>query len=221
MHVAVVVAHPDPEGFSHAIAATAVAGLKRGGHDVTVLDLYEEEFRAAMTRDERLAYHGDRPILDPMVERHTGIVKDAEALIFVYPTWWSTMPAVLKGWLERVMVPGVGFLFDEKQRVRPGLTNIRRLVGISTYGVAPLVHAAMHDNGRRTLMRALRLNMGLHTRRTWLGLYDIDNSTPETRAEFLTKVEGRMCRCEGVRRLLPSGPRFVHRGGARPSRVWR
>jgi NAD(P)H dehydrogenase (quinone) len=192
MQVALVVAHPDPESFSHAIAATAVAGLKRAGHDVTVLDLYEEEFAAAMTRDERLAYHGDRPILDPMVERHAGIVKDAEVLIFVYPTWWSTMPAILKGWLERVMVPGVGFVFDEKQRVRPGLTNIRRLVGISTYGAPRWYVAALHDNGRRTLMRALRLNMGRLARRTWLGLYDIDNSTPETRTGFLTKVEERM-----------------------------
>ena len=67
-----------------------------------------------MSPDERLAYHSDRPILDPLAERHAGIVKQAEALVFVYPTWWSTMPAILKGWLERVLVPGVGFVFDEQ-----------------------------------------------------------------------------------------------------------
>ena len=69
-----------------------------------------------------------------MVERYAGIVKQAEALVFVYPTWWSTMPAILKGWLERVMVPGVGFVLDEKQHVRRGLKQVRRIVGISTYG---------------------------------------------------------------------------------------
>ena len=192
MQVVLVVAHPDPESFTHAIAATAIAGLQRAGHEVSVLDLYEEEFRPAMSLDERLAYHGDRPILDPMVERHARIVQDADALVFVYPTWWSTMPAILKGWLERVMVPGVGFVFDDKQRVRPGLTNVRRLVGISTYGAPRWYVAAMHDNGRRTLMRALRLNTSRLTRRTWLGLYDIDNSTTAARTEFLTKVEARM-----------------------------
>ncbi|HEY4611053.1 MAG TPA: NAD(P)H-dependent oxidoreductase [Ilumatobacteraceae bacterium] len=192
MQVVLVVAHPDPESFTHAIAATAIAGLQRAGHDVSLLDLYDEEFRPAMSLDERLAYHGDRPILDPMVERHARIVQEADALVFVYPTWWSTMPAILKGWLERVMVPGVGFVFDDKQRVRPGLTNVRRLVGISTYGAPRWYVAAMHDNGRRTLMRALRLNMGRLTRRTWLGLYDIDNSTTEARTEFLGKVDERM-----------------------------
>jgi len=192
MRVLVVLAHPDPKSFSHAIAATAVAGLERAGHNVTLLDLYEEEFRPAMSVDERLAYHGDRPILDPMVERHAALVKDAQVLVFVYPTWWSTMPAILKGWLERVMVPGVAFTFDEENKVRPNLTNVRRLVGISTYGAPRWYVAAIHDNGRRTLMRALRLNMGRLTRRTWLGLYDIDRSTPESRTQFLAEVDGRM-----------------------------
>ena len=55
--------------------------------------------------------------------------------MFVYPTWWSGLPAVLKGWLERVMVPGVGFTFDAQSgKVQPGLRHVRRIVGISTYG---------------------------------------------------------------------------------------
>jgi hypothetical protein len=57
------------------------------------------------------------------------------ALVFVYPTWWSGLPAILKGWLERVLVPGVGFVLDERtNKVRPGLGQVRHLVGISTYG---------------------------------------------------------------------------------------
>ena len=192
MRVVLVVAHPDPDSFSHAIAAAALAALSRAGHEVTVLDLYEEEFRAAMSLDERLAYHGDRPILDPTVERHARIVDDTHALVFVYPTWWSTMPAILKGWLERVLVPGVGFVFDEHHRVRPGLGHVRRIVGISTYGAPRWYVHAMHDNGRRTLMRALRLNTGFSTRRSWLGLYGMDNCTAEDRARFLERVEQRM-----------------------------
>jgi len=127
-----------------------------------------------------------------MVERHARIIQAAEALVFVYPTWWSTMPAILKSWMERVLVPGVGFVFDEHQKVRPGLTHVRRLVGISTYGAPKWYVRALHDNGRRTLMRGLRLNTGKITRRTWLGLYDIDRCPPEGRAEFLSKIEQRM-----------------------------
>ena len=192
MRVVVVVAHPNPQGFSHAIASTAQIALAGGGHDVTLLDLYAEGFRAAMTFDERLAYHGARPILDPTVERHAGIVKQAEALVFIYPTWWSTMPAILKGWLERVMVPGVGFVFDEHGHVRRGLVDVHRIVGISTYS-APWFHVkAIHDNGRRTLLRALRLNTALLTRASWLGLYKMDTRSADQRATFLSRVERKM-----------------------------
>ena len=192
MRVVVIVAHPDPGSFNHAIATTATASLIRAGHDVTVLDLYAEEFRTDMSLDERIAYHGERPILDPMAERHAGIVKHAEALVFVYPTWWSTVPAILKGWLERVMVPGVGFVFDDKHHVRRGLTHVRRIVGISTYGSRRIYVRALHDNGRRTLLRALRLNTAIFTRRSWLGLYQMDNRTMEQRTAFLKRVDRKM-----------------------------
>jgi putative NADPH-quinone reductase len=192
MRVVVVVAHPDPSSFNHAIASTATTSLSKAGHQVTVLDLYDEAFRAQMSKSEWLAYHSERPLLDPMTERHAEIVKQAEALIFVYPTWWSTMPAILKGWLERVMVPGVGFVFDEKQRVRRGLTHVRRIVGISTYGSRRLYVKAIHDNGRRTLMRALRLNTAILTRRSWLSMYQLDTCTATQRASFLRRVERTM-----------------------------
>ena len=192
MRVVVVVAHPDPNSFTHAIATTARAALTEHGHEVTVLDLYAEEFRTAMSPDERHAYHSERPLLDPVAERHAGLVKQTEAFVFVYPTWWSTMPAILKGWLERVMVPGVGFVFNERHHVRRGLTQTRRIVGISTYGSRWWYVKAMHDNGRRTLLRALRLNTAVITRRSWLGLYEIDRRTNEQRTAFLRRVDDRM-----------------------------
>ena len=69
--------------------------------------------------------------------------------MFVYPTWWSGLPAILKGWLERVMVPGVGFRFDERtHKVRPGLGQVRHIIGISTYGSPTLLRPA--DQRQRT-----------------------------------------------------------------------
>ena len=127
-----------------------------------------------------------------MVADHGALILRAQALVFVYPTWWSSLPAILKGWLERVMVPGVAFVFNEKGKVRPGLSNIRRIVGISTYGSPRLYVRLINDNGRRTLMRALRLNTGLRTRTSWLGLYAIDSATAAQRSEFLNSVEQKM-----------------------------
>jgi putative NADPH-quinone reductase len=190
----VVVAHPCADSFCHVLAGRAVAGLRAAGHEVTVLDLYAEGFRVAMSADERAAYHGEEPILDPMVRRHAGEVVAAEALVFVYPTWWSGLPAILKGWLERVLVPGVGFRFDEKGKVRPGLGRVRHLVGVSTYGSPRTYVRLINDNGRRTITRALRLSCGLRVRSHWHGLYAIDTSTEADRAEFAARVESRMAR---------------------------
>ena len=193
MRVLVVLAHPNDDSFNHAIASSALASLTEAGHDAQLLDLYALGSKAAMNAAERAAYHTDRPVLDPMIESHIVLVRGAEALVFIYPTWWSSLPAILKGWLERVMVPGVGFVFDESGKVRPGLTHVRRIVGISTYGSPRRYVTSINDNGRRTLTRALRMTCGVRTTRCrWLGLYKIDTATADQRDAFLERVEKRM-----------------------------
>lgn len=192
MQVVIVVAHPNADSFGQAIAERACAGARAAGHEVHLLDLYALGVAAAMSAEEHAAYHGDTPLLDPLLVEHAALVKAADALVFVYPTWWSTLPAILKGWLERVMVPGVAFVFNAQGKVRPGLTNVRRIVGISTYGSPRVYVKFVNDNGRRTLTRALRLNTGVRTRTSWLGLYAIDTSTDAERKAFLVRVEGKL-----------------------------
>ena len=127
MQALVVVAHPCDDSFTHAAAERAVAGLRAGGHAVEVVDLYALGFRVAMSPEERHAYHGETPLIDEHTREHARLVGWADCLVFVYPTWWSGLPAMLKGWLERVMVPGVAFVFDERSgKVRPGLRHVRR-----------------------------------------------------------------------------------------------
>lgn len=189
MDVVVVLAHPRPESLAHAVAQRAAQTLGSSGHRVHLLDLYALAFGPAMAPAEREAYHSDTPLLDPLAAEHAALLQRTEAIVFVYPTWWSSLPAILKGWLERVLVPGVGFRFDDSGKVRPGLTNVRHLVGISTYGSPRSYVRLINDNGRRTITRALRMSCGWRTRTSWLGLYSIDTSTPEQRAAFLDRVE--------------------------------
>ena len=192
MQVVVVLAHPNADSFNHAIARRAAESLNAAGHQVHLLDLYALGVRAAMSAEEHRAYHGDHPAIDPLVAEHGALVGTADALVFVYPTWWSSLPAILKGWLERVMLPGVAFVFDAQGKVRPGLGNIRRIVGISTYGSPRSYVRLIHDNGRRTICRALRLNTGLRARTAWLGLYSLDSATAEERDAFLDRVDRKM-----------------------------
>ena len=195
MKVLLVVAHPCADSYTHACASAATAGLARAGHSVDVIDLYEERFRPAMSLAERLAYETDDPILDPVIADHAARLKRADAVVFAYPTWWSGLPAMLKGWLERVIVPGVGFTFDPRTgKVRPGLKNIRRIVGISTYGSPRSYVMLMNDNGRRIITRALRMSCGISARPTWLAMYSMDTAEDADRRRHLERIETRLAK---------------------------
>lgn len=193
MNVVVVLAHPSAGSLNHAAFDTAVTSLTMAGHHVTALDLYAIEYPALMSFDDRHAYHGDTPIINEMTLQHASAVKAADTLVFIYPTWWSSLPAILKGWLEKVMAPGIAFVFDEATgKVKPGLKNVRRIIGISTYASPLLAVKAANDNGRRTLLRALRLCTGVRTRSKWIGLYSVPASTHEQRTAFLSKIDAAM-----------------------------
>ena len=92
------------------------------------------------------------------------------------------------------MVPGVGFVFDERGKTSPGLRHVRRVVGISSYGSRRSAVKLINDNGRRTITRTLRMSCGLRTRSTWLGLYGIDTASESRRRQFLDRVETTMAR---------------------------
>jgi NAD(P)H dehydrogenase (quinone) len=193
VHVLVVHAHPDPTSFVAALTDTAVRALGDAGHDVRCVRLYEEGFRADMSAAERHAYHSPTPLVAGDTPRHAALVRWAEALVFVYPTWWAGPPAILKGWLDRVLVPGVAFDFDARTgRVVPRLQRIRAIVGITTYGSPRWFSFLVGDAGRRTFLRTLWLDCSWRTRRVWLGLHGIESTTPELRAAFLARVERRL-----------------------------
>ena len=193
MRALVIHAHPLSDGFSAALFSTAVDALLAGGHEVRSHQLYQEGFAAAMSPAEHHAYHTDTPIISDEIQQHADDLLWAQALVFIYPTWWAGLPAILKGWLERVMVPGVAFAFDEKSgKVKANLGNITHLVGISTYGSARWSNWITGDGGRRTTLRALRMLCPLRTRTRWFGLYRMDSGTPSDRTAFLAKVSSGM-----------------------------
>lgn len=195
MNALVVVAHPCPDSYCGALAEAAERGLRAAGHHVDRLDLYQLGFRAAMSREERLAYESEQPILDEQVAEHVALLRRSEVLVFVYPTWWSGLPAILKGWLERTIVPGVGFTFHEQTgKVQPGLKHVRRIIGISTWGSPRTYAILMNDNGRRVISRALRMSCGWRARPHWLALYGMDTASESERTSFLRRVETKMAR---------------------------
>jgi NAD(P)H dehydrogenase (quinone) len=190
MRMLLVLAHPMRESFAYAVHRSAVTGLERAGHEVRILDLYAMGFDPVMSAEDRLNYHTPGENETPVAE-HLDHLRWAEGLVFVYPTWWYSMPAMLKGWIDRVWVPHA--TFDLPKGLAPiqgRLHNIRVIGGFSTYG-SPWwwVRFVIGDPGRRIVLRGVRplCHPGCGT--FWLGHYRMDSSTAASRAAFLTKVE--------------------------------
>ena len=163
-------------------AADAV--LSASGHDVHRVDLEASGFPMFMTSEERIRYHeeGDN-ICCPHVAASAEQVKAADAVLFGYHTTLHTIPAHLKGWLERTMVPGVGFVLNDKNKVRPGLTSVRRIGAVATTPHGRRATLLAGDNGRRTLMRSFRANCSSRCRRTYVSIHDPQISSGAERVE--------------------------------------
>jgi putative NADPH-quinone reductase len=109
VRISVILAHPKGGSFNHAIAQTVLTVLRAGGHEVTFHDLYAEGFDPVLPCDEipRDA------TLPPLIARHCAEIRGAEGIVIVHPNWWGQPPAILKGWIDRILRPGVAYRFRE------------------------------------------------------------------------------------------------------------
>lgn len=189
----VVAALDGRDPYQSSLLEAAVAGLE-ARRTVDVLDLVAAGFVSRMSAAEHAAYHSGDPIIDEMVAAHVRLVGQAGALVFVFPTRWWQPPALLKAWLERVLVPGVGFVFDEKGRVRPHLTGVEAIAGVTIYDMDARSVRRVVDGGRRMLLRALRANAPRRVRTEWCGLYEAAAAPPVRKAQFLGDVQERLAK---------------------------
>lgn len=186
MRVLVLYAHPVETSYHAALHARVLASLARAGHEVDDLDLYAEDFDPRLTRAERLAYHdldNDRAAVAPYVAR----LQRAEALVLVFPVWNFGYPAILKGFFDRVFLPGVSFRMADG-KVVPCLHNIRKVATVTTYGGSRLRALLVGDPPRKAVKRVLRAVVRPAAPFRYLAHYDMNRSTPESRAAFLDRV---------------------------------
>lgn len=186
MRVLLIHAHPRADSFSAALRDTTLAALEAAGHVVELRDLYDEGFRAALTSEERAIYHsvGDNAA---GIEDHVAALRRAEALVLVYPTWWYGLPAILKGWFDRVWSPGIAFRIGEGA-IEPLLTNITRIAVVTTYGSPLWLLWYIGWPDHKLISRGIRRLCAKRCRLDWLYLHGMDcRQRPELQA-FLHRV---------------------------------
>lgn len=158
-----------PDDPDRDVVDVATETLVAGGHSVKHLRL-TDEFSAFMSEDEWVAYHGCEPLISNEARTAAAAVRASDALLFCHRTELFMVPAVLKGWLERVLVPGVAFVFNHKGRVARGMTNIVRIGMITTTPHSAWQTRLHRDLPRRTLLRTMGLNCHRFVRRTHIRL---------------------------------------------------
>jgi putative NADPH-quinone reductase len=191
VRILLVFCHPYEESFGAALADCATEALLAAGHEVRTIDLYRDGFDPVLGRQEWLNYLGQTDKNIAKLREHVDALLWAEGLVLVYPTWMYGPPAMLKGWMERVWLPGVAFEVapGKKQRLIGRLDNIRLFVVITTSGSPRWWLWLIRNPGRNMMIRGQRPLLHPRCRTRWLQLHDMDHTSPKDRTRFLKKVK--------------------------------
>ena len=191
MRLLLVYCHPDPESFCSALRHAAQEALQSAGHDVREIDLYREGFDPVLSLDEKKTYLADTARNIEGVASHVEALRWAEGWVVIYPTWNYGLPAMLKGWLDRVWLPGVSFRISSgrERTIRGELANIKLFAGITTSGAPWWWLRVIGDPGRNLFMKGLRPLYAAGCRMRWLQLHNMNHVSAAERAAFLARVK--------------------------------
>jgi NAD(P)H dehydrogenase (quinone) len=180
-------ANPVGLSFGAALLKQSVDALRSRGHEIDDCDLYAERFNPVMSVQERTQYHSlelNRAPIGSYADR----LLAAEALVLIYPVWNEGFPAILKGFFDRVFIPGVSFNVGPDGAIVPNLKKLRKLAAVCTYGATRTISFLLGDPPKRVVKRLVLRCLAIRVRCDYLAHYNMDHSTPEQRVAFLQKV---------------------------------
>lgn len=191
MRALVVYCHPVADSFNAAVRDAVLRGLDAAGHETDLMDLYAEGFQPVMQTQERLDYHQPGINMEP-VAGYVARVKQAQAIIFVFPTWWYGPPAMLKGWMDRVLIPHETFGMPKPFRpLERKLNDVRLVAAVTTLGSPWWWWRWIGQPGRRMVLSGVGGIVHPRAKHLWLGLHSMDSADARKRAAFLDRVESR------------------------------
>jgi putative NADPH-quinone reductase len=187
MNISIILAHPKPGSFNHAIAHAAAEALRRNGHTPILRDLYAEKFDPLLTAAEL-----ERDCqLPPAIRQHCDEIVAADGIILVHPNWWGTPPAILKGWIDRVLRAGIAYRFvagDNGEGVPLGLLHAKSAIVFNTANTPAEREQAVFGDPLELIWKKCVFDLcgvkNVHRRIFAV----VVTSTPEQRAQWLAEV---------------------------------
>lgn len=185
MKVSVILGHPTPGSFNHAIAQTVVNRLDALKHEAILHDLYAEKFDPLLLTPE---IPKGAP-LPPQIQQHTSEILQADGIVVVYPNWWSQPPAILKGWLDRVLRAGQAYRFENGRSV--GMLRARAALVITTANTPQEIETQAYGDPQEALWKKVVFGLcGVPCER--LVFSPVIVSTPDQRRQWLAGVEAKV-----------------------------
>ena len=191
MRVLYLYCHPLQESFHGALLKESLAGLRDGGHTVDLCDLYAEGFDPVLSAEMRQRYH-DTKRNQQGVEQYVERLRAAEALVVQFPVWSFGPPAMLKGWFDRMLMPGVAFDMTDPANITSSLKHIRALAGITTYGRPWWTALYVGDPPKKMVKRYLPRLFAPSLKPRYHALYHMNVATADQRTAFVARVRGAM-----------------------------
>lgn len=183
MKISLIIAHPNPESFNHAIAHTAARWLQQNGHEVLEHDLHAENF------DPILPYAEipEDAVLPPAIQSYCREIREVDGFVIVHPNWWGQPPAILKGWIDRVFRAGIAYRFVAG--VPQGLLKARKAVVFNTANTPEDVEKKIYGDPLQLIWKNCTFDMcqipDFHRQL----FTSVIISTPEQRRQWLHQVE--------------------------------
>jgi putative NADPH-quinone reductase len=188
MKISIILAHPSPGSFNHAIADTAASAARALGHDVTLHDLYQEEFPALLEAPELQK----QAKLPAVIAAHCEEIVEAGGIIIVHPNWWGMPPAILKGWIDRVLRMEVAYRFvanDKGEGVPVGLLKAKSAMVFNTANTPDEREREVFGDPLETIWKRCVFDLCGVTNVVRRTFSVVITSTPEQRAGWLREVE--------------------------------
>lgn len=190
MRVAIVFNHPYEGSYCNAILETVKSGLQKAQHEADVIHLDKDGFNPVMTSDDLRAFKNRLP-LDSQALAYKQRLDKADHLVFIFPIWWELMPAMTKGFIDKVIFPGIAYDYKPNGLMIKKWPNLQGVTVITTMNTASVVYRLIFGNAvRRAIMTGTFWKMG-YRHRKWINLSMVKSVSKDKRLKWLQKIENR------------------------------
>lgn len=191
MRTVIVYNHPYEGSYCNAILSVVTNGLRKANHEIDLIHLDRDEFNPRMSAEDLKAFVAHQPI-DPQVIDYCERLEKADHLIFIFPIWWDIMPATTKGFIDRVLSPGI--VYDHHPRgfgLVPLLKNLKSVTLITTMNKPKIMYSLLIGNLiRKVMLRSVFKTMG-YKNLNWISYNMVKSVTHEKRVRWLNDLEKR------------------------------